>query len=245
MNHQRNVRLTIEYDGTNYHGWQSQKNAVTIQDTIESALKKLTGDDIRITASGRTDTGVHARGQVANLNLASGLTVNEIEDGLNAYLPDDIVIKEVEIVPTEFHSRFDAKKRIYQYYILPVKTAIFRNYCWQIFYRLDEEFLDEISPVIIGDHDFSAFCKSDESRNSNRCTVLKSSWSKKNDFLVYRIEANRFLHGMVRTIVGTMIDVARARFTTNEFREIFHSKDRNQAGQTAPPQGLFLEAVYY
>jgi tRNA pseudouridine38-40 synthase len=245
MSEHRNIRVTIEYDGSGYHGWQSQKNASTIQDTFESALLKLTGEKIRITGSGRTDTGVHAKGQVANFVLKKLLTLSEIEDGLNAHLPKDIVVKKVELVSFDFNARFDAKKRIYQYYILPSKTAIFRNYCWQIYYKFDYEVLQNIAMLIAGEYDFSAFSKIDETKVSKKCRVYNSEWKENAGFYIYHIEANRFLHGMVRTIVGTMMDVARGRFTSHEFREILLSKDRNQAGQTAPPQGLFLEEVHY
>jgi tRNA pseudouridine38-40 synthase len=245
MDEQRNIRVTLEYDGSGYHGWQSQKNANTIQDNFESALFELTAEKIRITGSGRTDTGVHARGQVANFFIGKMLTTEEIEAGLNAHLPNDIVVIKVEVVPPEFNSRFAAKKRVYQYYILPGRTAIYRNFCWQLFYHFDYEVLQDLSALILGEYDFSAFSKVDASKPSKNCEVFHSEWRENSGFMIYRIEANRFLHGMVRTLVGTMIDVARGRFTSHEFREILHSKDRNQAGQTAPPQGLFLEEVHY
>jgi len=165
ISEQRNIRVTIEYDGSAYHGWQSQKNATTVQDSIESALFNLTGENIRIIGSGRTDTGVHARAQVANFVLRKLLTLDEIENGLNAHLPLDIVIKNVELVPMDFNARFDAKKRVYQYFILPEKTALHRNFCWQIFYPFewaDSSFypdtvrIDKIKPEFSG---FSFFDK--------------------------------------------------------------------------------------
>jgi tRNA pseudouridine38-40 synthase len=237
--------MTIEYDGTRFHGWQSQNNAIAIQNLVEESIFKLTEENIRITGSGRTDTGVHARGQVANFLLTKKWLSDKLCKGLNAYLPEDIVVKNVHKVSTDFNARFDAKKRIYHYYIYLGETAIHRSYCWQIYYNIDIAALFNLGSVVKGIHDFSSFSKLETQTSSKMCQVFDSVWREKQDFLVYRIEANRFLRGMVRTLVGTMIDVARGRFSPEQFEQIFIARDRKKAGQTAPAQGLFLEKVLY
>jgi len=241
----RNIRLVIEYDGTNYHGWQRQENARSIQEVVEDAIFELTQERVSLIAAGRTDTGVHARGQVVNFRLKKALPLPNIYMGINAYLPRDIVVKKAEEVPVTFHARFDAKLRVYQYYLMFERTAIYRNYCWQFFQKLDISLLQPMADMLIGEHDFGAFSRLEVQSDHKMCRVEESRWMEEGDFLVYRIAANRFLHGMVRTIVGTMIDVARGRFTMQQFREIFRSGDRTRAGGTAPARGLFLEEVRY
>ena len=242
---ERNIRLIIEYEGTNYHGWQRQENAPSVQETLEEAIYQLSQERVRVTAAGRTDTGVHARGQVVNFPLKKALSLGNIYMGINAYLPEDIVVKKAEEVPKSFHARFDARLRVYQYYLCTERTAIYRNYCWQFFQKLNVSLLQPMADLLIGEHDFGAFSRVEVQSNHKMCRVEESHWKQEGDFLIYRIAANRFLHGMVRTIVGTMIDVARGRFTMKRFEEIFRSADRTQAGVAAPAQGLFLEEVRY
>jgi len=245
MSEQRNVKFVVEYEGTNYHGWQSQENAVTVQDTLESAIESLIQVKVRVTAAGRTDTGVHARGQVVNFHMQKQINPYNIRMGINANLPKDIIVKSVEEVPPDFHARFDARQRIYQYFIMQSQTAIFRRFCWQFFQEIDFNKLQILSQKILGKHDFASFSRFDTSSKNKFCEVFESSWRKEGDFLIFRIAANRFLHGMVRTLVGTMIDVARGHFATNQFDRIFSLRDRSQAGQTAPACGLFREQVVY
>ncbi len=245
MTTERNIRLLVEYDGSNYHGWQRQENAPSVQETLENAIEQLTGETVRVTAAGRTDAGVHARGQVVNFRLRSALPVRNIYMGLNAYLPADVVVKKAEDAPLSFNARFDAKKRVYQYYILFERTAIYRNYCWTIFQKLDTELLQPLADLVVGTHDFGAFARVAAQSETKICRVYESRWFREKDFLIYRIVANRFLHGMVRTLVGTMVDVARGRFRFEQFEEILLSRDRTQAGPAAPARGLFLEEVVY
>ncbi len=240
-----NIKLVLEYDGTNYHGWQKQKNASTVQETLENAIYKLTQETVRVIAAGRTDTGVHARGQVVNFFIKKKLALEKIKLGLNAYLPADIVVKKVEEVPAEFHARYDAKKRIYQYFIKFGTTAIYRNYCWQFFQKVDRDILSDLASRIVGEHDFSAFCRIKTEVKNKVCRVYESYWREEDGFSIYCIVANRFLHGMVRSLVGTMIDVARGYFTIDQFNEILQSRNRRQAGISAPARGLFLEEVIY
>jgi tRNA pseudouridine38-40 synthase len=241
----RNIKLTLEYDGTNYYGWQFQKEQPTVQGTLEKAIYSLTGENVRVTAAGRTDTGVHARGQVVNFFLKKQLALHNIKMGLNAYLPKDIVVVNAEEAPDTFNARFDAKQRIYQYYIYRNNTALYRNYCWQIFFKFDAEILNSLATEIVGEHDFGAFCRVEAQTKHKICRVTESYWRTENGFLIYRVAANRFLHGMVRTLVGTMIDVAKGRFTKEQFLEILISRDRTKAGLAAPSQGLVLDEVVY
>ncbi len=242
---ERNIKLVIEYDGTNYFGWQRQVGQMSVQEALENAIQKLTQEDVRVTAAGRTDAGVHARGQVVNFRMHKMLPVSRIKMALNAWLPDDIVIKDAEEVDAGFNSRFDAKKRIYQYFILFEKSAVYRNCAWQFYHKADTSLLSPMAEMVLGRHDFGAFCRLNVQANHKMCQVYVSRWFQKEDFLVYRIEANRFLHGMVRTLVGTMMDAARGRFTPEQFGRILASGDRTLGGTTAPARGLFLEEVVY
>lgn len=242
---ERNIKLILEYEGTNYHGWQFQENSTTIQQKVEEAIFKLTGETVRLTGAGRTDAGVHARGQVANFFLKKDLTMRKIEGGMNAHLPKDIVVKSAEVVEDSFNARFRAIKRIYHYYICFERTAIMRNFCWQIFQNLNVNVLFQTSKVLLGEHDFSSFARLETHTPHKKCNVYESLWEKRNDQVIYRIVANRFLHGMVRTIVGTMVDVALGKYGVEEFREIFKEKNRLVAGAAAPAKGLILEEVIY
>lgn len=241
----RNIKLTLEYDGTNYNGWQFQKEQPTVQGALEKAIFALTGENVRVTAAGRTDAGVHARGQVVNFPLNKQLALHNIKMGLNAHLPKDVVVVDAEVAEDSFNARFDAKQRIYQYYIYRNNTAIYRNYCWQIFFNFDTDVLNSLAEKVIGEHDFGAFCRVEAQTKHKLCRVTESHWRYENNFWIYRVSANRFLHGMVRTLVGTMIDVAKGRFTIAQFSEILNSRDRTKAGLAAPPQGLILEEVVY
>ncbi len=242
---ERNIRLLVEYDGSAYHGWQSQDNALSVQEVLERAIKKLTQEERRVTAAGRTDAGVHARGQVVNFLVSKPLPLNKFLLGLNAHLPGDVVVKKAEEVPLEFNARFDARKRVYQYFMMFERTAIYRDYCWQFFQKMDRELLQPLADMLVGSHDFGAFSRLEVQSPGKRCQVYESKWREEGNFLIYRIVANRFLHGMVRTIVGTMIDTARGRFTPQQFETIFRSQDRTLAGTAAPARGLFLEEVIY
>jgi tRNA pseudouridine38-40 synthase len=242
---ERNIKIVLDYEGTAYHGWQYQDNAVSIQGKLEKAIFKLTGETIRVTAAGRTDAGVHARGQVVNFQIKKKLPLHNIEMGLNAHLPKDIAVKSAEEVNPDFNARYWAKKRIYQYYISTEKTAMMRNFCWQFFQQIDPSILAPMAEILIGEHDFGAFSRLKIQAEHKICTVYESLWFREKNMWIYRIVANRFLHGMVRTIVGTMIDAARGKFTLEQFRKIFNSKDCQAAGQTAPANGLVLEEVVY
>lgn len=243
-----NFKLTIEYDGSAYHGWQRQASEPTIQEEIEKALMTMTGRKVTLTGSGRTDAGVHAYGQVANFVCDTNLTCENFQKGLNSLLPEDIVITACREVPEQFNARYDVKSKIYQYRILnrDLPAAIDRQYAWHIPHQLDLNAMRLAYPHIIGTHDFKAFEGSGSPRAHTSRRVIHANLTDKNDgYLVFEIEGEGFLKFMVRNIVGTLVDVGRSKITPDGFTRILLSKDRNMAGKTAPAHGLFLMQVKY
>jgi tRNA pseudouridine38-40 synthase len=244
----KNFKIIIEYDGTAYHGWQRQKSCRSIQGEIEKALLRMTGDRIAITGSGRTDAGVHAMGQVANFFCNKNIEPENFQKGLNSILSKDIIIKDCLIIDSKFHARYDATSKIYNYRILnrKVPSAIDRNYSWFIHKKLNELAMQSAIFHILGRHDFRSFEGAGSPRSDSIRTVLHASLTKQeNGYLIFRIEGNGFLRFMVRNIVGTLVDVGLGKITPGDFKKIFLSKDRNLAGATAPPHGLFLMEVKY
>lgn len=241
----RNVRLVMEYDGTDFHGFQIQPCLRTVQGTIESVLQELLSEEIRLTGAGRTDEGVHACGQVANFRTSSDMRTHILKRALNSRLPADIVVKSADEVSPDFHSRFSAKSRVYRYDICLIRSPIRRRYAWHIKYNLNIGEMERASDVFIGSHDFTSFCVAKSTVDESSCVVYSSVWRRKADVLQYEIEANRFLHNMVRVMVGTMVDVGRGRHSMEDIAHILEAKDRRRAGPTAPPHGLFLVAVKY
>ncbi len=243
-----NYRLTIEYDGSDFHGWQKQKKDRTVQDEIEKALSVMTGEKIVINGSGRTDAGVHAHGQVANFKSDSGLSPETFQKGLNSLLPDDVVILDCRQVDAQFHARYDVKRKIYQYNILNriIPSAIMRHYVWFIRRKLDVEAMKEAAGHLVGSHDFKSFEGTGSPRSSTVRQVFRAEVRQTDTAnVVFEIEADGFLKFMVRNIVGTLVDVGHGKLTPDDFNNIFHSRNRNLAGATAPPQGLFLVKVVY
>ena len=244
----KNFKLTIEYDGTAYHGWQIQPNGPSIQQAIESALMKMTRQKIRLIGSGRTDAGVHALGQVANFTCDTMITSDEFHKGLNSILPDDIVIREVKEMPIRFHSRFDAKHKRYRYTILnqPLPSAIQRHYAWWIRTPLDLSAMEKAAAHIIGEHDFKAFegAGSPRSHTIRHVTELDINGHPCGPVTI-DIRADGFLRYMVRNIVGTLVDVGLGKISPQQIQKIIALKDRSLAAATAPARGLFLMEVCY
>ena len=238
------IRLIIEYDGTNYLGWQSQKNKQTVQDAIEHALKIVFKRPIRLTAAGRTDTGVHARNQVAHLDIPP-YDLYRLKKSLNGLLNKDIVIKDIQNCAKGFHARFDASSRIYRYYICQGSVAINRNYVWPIYFPLNVSLMQTGAHLIENTEDFKTFCKPKSDVRNYLCRIYTSKWFYKDNFLVYEIAANRFLHGMVRAIVGSLVSLGQGKTDLRHFKEIIESGDRTQVPYTAPARGLILEEVTY
>jgi tRNA pseudouridine38-40 synthase len=241
------LKLTLEYDGTNYHGWQLQQNAKTLQGTLEAVLARLCGETVRVRVAGRTDAGVHALGQVASYQSEKSADLYRLQRSLNALLPPDIVVIRIEEVPNTFNPRRDALSRRYQYRIWnhPWPSAIWARYSWHVPFPLDRAAMDRAAAFLVGDHDFSSFQGSDSVEHNPLRTVLCSTVRRSAEFLVYEVEARSFLRHMVRNIVGTLVDVGRGAASVEDFAQILAARDRTRAGLNAPAQGLFLVEVKY
>jgi len=242
-----NVKLIIEYDGTNYHGWQSQINARTVQDVVQEAIRKLTGEQCNLIGSSRTDVGVHALGQVANFYTSSTIPPERFSYALNSILPDDIVIKQSEEVDTDFHSRYCAKGKKYRYliYNCPQPSALMRNRAYHVPYELDLQLMHQAAVHFLGKHDFSSFRASGSSVKTSERTIFHVSLKKDENLISFEIAGDGFLYNMVRIIAGTLVDVGRGRIAPHDIPSIINSRNRDKAGKTAPPQGLYLVEVYY
>jgi len=244
----RNIRLLIEYDGTNYLGWQIQPKGPTVQGMIEEKLSLLAGEKIHLVGSGRTDAGTHAFGQVANFRTQSKMEVESIQRALNSLLPSDMVIRKAEEMDERFNARREARSKVYEYRILnrPLRSAFHLGYAWHIPQRLDLDSMERAVRSLLGEHDFSSFRSVGTPTRTAVRKVIRAEWKRGRDGLIrFEIEANGFLKQMVRAIVGTLIEVGRGKIGIEEFQRIVDSKDRKMAGPTAPAHGLFLKEVKY
>jgi tRNA pseudouridine38-40 synthase len=239
------VKMIVEYDGTDFSGWQFQNNGRSVQADIEGALGTLLQEDVRITGAGRTDAGVHARGQVCHFATTSSMDAKAMFRGINALLPQDIVVRDLEFVDDRFHARFDAKRRTYRYYISQSPTAVMRKYRWVAGYTLDVAAMQRCAEMITGEHDFRSFCKEQADVKHHRCVVERAEWKMIGQDLIFEITADRFLHGMVRALVGTMVEVGRGYRNESDFQSVIDARSRSAAGMAAPALGLFLEVVFY
>ncbi len=244
----RNIRLTLEYDGTSYHGWQRQKNALTIQEVVETALAKLTGEPVRLLGSGRTDAGVHAWAQVANFHTSSHIPLRAFHAGLNSLLPRDIAVLEAAAAPPDFHARKSARAKTYEYRILnrASSSPLNRRYAWVVQDSLDLEAMARAAAALPGEHDFSTFRASGGSPGPAVREVFHAAWHPEGEgHLRFSITANGFLRGMVRSLVGTMVEIGRGKRPPEDLAALLAQADRRLAGPTAPAQGLFLVEVIY
>lgn len=244
----RNFKLVLEYDGSHYHGWQRQKGLLTVQEVVESRLAIMLNRKVSVRASGRTDAGVHALGQVINFYAETRLKPEDFLKGLNSLLPEDIVVISAEEVDHSFHARFSAIKKTYLYRIWnsPLPSALMRRYSWHVPYELDLDAMREGISHLIGLHDFAAFMASGSSVKSTVRNLYKGGVEKRgNEELIFFFEANGFLRHMVRIMVGTLVEVGRGKKRPGDIPEILESKDRNRAGATAPAHGLYLARVVY
>lgn len=244
----RNIRLVIEYEGTNYSGWQAQSHAVTIQGTLVSAIKEMTGEDVMLSGASRTDAGVHAMHQVANFKTESRVPVYGFLHGLNSILPPDISVKDVAEMPPEFDSRRDSKGKIYIYKILnrPFPSALLRNFCWHVFKPLDVNMMREAASHMIGEKDFSSFRAADSDAMHSIREVTSIEITEKGDGLLeVEVRGTAFLRHMVRIMVGTIVAAGKGKLKPIDVKRIIEARNRSAAGQTAPPQGLVLVKVEY
>ena len=241
----KNYKLLIQYDGTNYAGWQIQKNSITVQQNISEATKTLLKVDVNLIGSGRTDSGVHALGQVANFRTENAIDIYRFRHSLNSILPLDISIVKMEETNEDFHARFDAKKRSYIYLMTQIKSPFYKNYSYFYPSKIDLEKLNEISKYFLGEKDFTSFSKKNNAIDNKNCTVFDLRWKKNGDLILFYIKANRFLHGMVRAIAGTILKSQISENPVQLIMDIFKSQNREAASDSVPSKGLFLYKVEY
>ena len=243
----KNYRLKIQYSGKNYSGWQIQPNVKTVQGEIVSAIRTITMRDVNIIGSGRTDAGVHALKQVANFKIDDELDLFKFKHSLNSLLPTDIAIIDISEESLEFHSRFDAQKRSYLYILTNEKSPFYNDYSYHYsnVFNLEIGYLNEISKLLIGEHDFTSFSRKKTDTENMVCNIDFARWKRIKNFIIFRIDSNRFLHGMVRTIVGTVLQIAEQNLPCEKIVEIINQKSRDCAGRAVSAKGLFLLDVKY
>ncbi|MGD2077445.1 MAG: tRNA pseudouridine(38-40) synthase TruA [Chloroflexota bacterium] len=239
-------RALVEYDGTDYHGFQRQREEPTIQGELEAALVEITGEQVSVIGAGRTDSGVHATGQVIAFEVSWRHDCQALERALNATLPGAIAVRALQEAATGFHPRFSAKSRVYTYTIDtgPVRRPLNRLNAWYVPRQLQVVLMNQAAQAIVGRHDFATFGQPPQGVNTER-EVFNAEWREQEELLRFEIEANAFLYRMVRSLVGSMKAVGEGRWTVTDFVAALASRDRSRAAQTAPPHGLCLTAVHY
>lgn len=245
--HIRRIKLVIEYDGSGFHGWQVQENAHTVQEELERAVLKITGENARVTGAGRTDAGVHAFGQVAHFDTSSKISAEKFAAALNSILPPEVSVVFSQEAPADFHARFSASGKTYEYRILnrQTRSPILAKRAWHIREELDLDDMELAAGKFLGKHDFSAFCSSGHSVLTYDRIITASEWIRQEDHQAYRVSGNGFLYNMVRIMIGTMVEIGMKKRPAEDIEALFKGKDRNQAGITAPPHGLYLVKVHY
>lgn len=243
----RNLLLTLRYDGTDFHGWQLQPNAVTVQQELCNAFRKISGKDENIIGCSRTDTGVHANMFCCNVRTECQVSTEKLPDALNFYLPATVSVYDCKEVDYDFHARYDCKGKEYVYLIYNGKyrNPFYENKALFYPYTIDAEMLDKQAKDFIGVHDFSAFCSAGTEITDKTREIYDCSVSRNGDIVEIRVSGNGFLYNMVRIIVGTLLDIQRGKIQKDSIKEIINSLDRNNAGVTAPGCGLYLNKVYY
>ncbi|MCT4594525.1 MAG: tRNA pseudouridine(38-40) synthase TruA [Anaeromicrobium sp.] len=243
----KNVKLTVEYDGTLFYGWQRQKNDRSVQEEIEKGLSKIMKKNVKINGSGRTDARVHGLRQIANFREEFTIPIERIPVALNSILPDDIAIINAELAEENFHARYDAvgKKYIYKIYNDPYRSPLWRNYAYYVGDELDLDKMIKASKAFIGTHDFIGFMSSGSSVVDTVRTIYDLRIHREGPLITIEIKGNGFLYNMVRIIVGTLVEVGKGKKSVDEMGKIIESRSRKRAGHTAPAQGLYLSHVYY
>lgn len=238
--------MTFEYDGTNFNGWQKQPNGRTVQGVIEQAFNTFYQQKIKIVGQGRTDAGVHAKGQVAHADLPEMYSVNRLYRAMHGLLPEDVVLINAEKAEKDFHARFHAKSRRYQYMVLNRYSPLMRYYSWAVFKPLSFDLLNKCAHLIKGEQDFLNFCIPPEGDEMNTtCEIFESKWCKQPNAMVFTVEGNRFLRHLVRRLVGAMVQVAEGTLQISDFQILLSAQKMDRKGHAAPAKGLTLLSVRY
>jgi len=236
----------MAFKGTNYHGWQVQPNAVTVQQTVTQALSTVLREQVQVIGAGRTDTGVHASYFWAHFDYSQTIEDSEkICFRLNRLLPDDMAIYTIRAVPWNAHARYDALSRTYQYHITRIKDPFKREFAYYLFWQVDMERMNEACHILYQYKDFTSFSKSRTQVKTNLCDIYRAEWQQAGHMLIFTIQANRFLRNMVRAIVGTLLEIGQGRLQPNDMKQIIESKNRSRAGYSVPANGLFLTNIQY
>ncbi len=243
----KNLLFTLRYDGTNYHGWQVQENAITVQQAFQDAVEHICGVRENVVGCSRTDSGVHADMYCCNMRTDSKLSAEKWKKALNGVLPADIAVTDCREVPFEFHARYDSvgKRYVYRIWNADERNPFINRYSYHYKYPLDADFLNSQAKQLVGKHNFSAFCAAGASTVDNVRTIARAEVVRRGDEVLMYFEADGFLYNMVRIMVGTLLDISRGRIEKDSIGSIILSCDRDRAGATAPAQGLCLERVFY
>lgn len=237
--------IKFSYNGTNYHGWQKQPNAISVQETLEKAMAVIFNQKVDIMGAGRTDTGVHAKEMFAHFDLEITIEPKNMVHKLNSFLPKDIAVFDIFEVNSQAHARFDAKKRTYEYHINRYKDVFLTNQSWYYHHQLDVDLMNQAAGVLLNHTDFQCFSKVNTDVNTFNCKISEAFWNEENNQLIFTISADRFLRNMVRAIVGTLVYVGLHKITVADFEKIIASKNRSEAGFSVPACGLFLTKIEY
>lgn len=243
----RRIKLTVEYDGTKFHGWQRQAEARSVQQELEEAIEQIVGHSVRLHVAGRTDAGVHAKGQVCHFDTTSKTATVSFKRGVNRFSADDVTVVNAEEVTEEFHARFSAKWRAYEFHLLCRKepSAILRNQAVHVRYDLDLEKMNRAAQDMLGEQDFSAFRTSICQSSTPMCNVMDVALKKVDDRIIFNIKANHFLHNMIRITMGTLVDIGRGHLPEDTIKKMITTGKRETGGITLAPQGLYFLDVGY
>jgi tRNA pseudouridine38-40 synthase len=237
--------IKLAYNGTQYHGWQYQPNAASVQETMNKAFSTILNSEISLMGAGRTDTGVHAKEMYAHFDFETPFDIKSLIHKLNSFLPKDIVIYDILPVSDEAHTRFDATKRTYEYHINTFKDAFLQEQSWYFHQKLDLDLMNEAAKSLLKHTDFQCFSKVNTDVNTFDCSIFEAYWKQENEKLIFTISANRFLRNMVRSIVGTLINIGLHKITLDDFETIIKNKNRDKAGFSVPAHGLYLTKIEY
>jgi tRNA pseudouridine38-40 synthase len=241
----RNYKLIVQYDGTNYAGWQIQLNAPSVQSVLQDSISRIINENINLIGAGRTDSGVHALGQTANFRTENEIDLYRFKHSLNSILPRDIAVKTIVEVDEDFHARYDAVIRSYIYLISKGKSPFYDKYSWWYHGLLNCDKLNSLSEYLIGEKNFTAFSRKASETENKICHIRNIRWKDWKDLVIFYVEADRYLHGMVRTMVGTLLHALKLNLNIDYLSGVLNSKDRESAGEAVPSKGLFLYKVKY